>query len=222
MAKLILSDIDRIVQDLSTVLSRLEKARKLYEDSRIEVAEQTLDAACGTGERAMVALRNLIGKYYYPNRDLTYIKKRAAKELEISCSFLSGGYFHLTFPWLPPKKTHGTTSYLAAPLYYALDEFKKAHPKYGIRQGKQVLMYVTVFGPEIPTQRVIDVDNFELNFITDAIALSFLPDDNPNFLGQYYHWGLRGKATGFHAVLLSETDFFRDAELIKKELSEAY
>lgn len=220
MAKQILGDIDLIAQKFNTTISRLERARQLYDANHIEIAEIALDEACGSGERAMAALRNTIGKYYYPNRDLTYIKKRAAKEMEITCAILDPGYFHLSMPWLIPKKNHGTTSYLAGPLYDSLEQFRKKHQEYKMREGKQVLMYVTVFGPEIPTQRLTDVDNFEVDFITDAITMSFLPDDNPNFLGQYLHWGMRGKTTAFHAVLLSESDFFRKAEDILKTLSE--
>ena len=220
MAKPILSDIDSLTRDFRRIISRLEKARQMYDAERYDEGEELLDEACGTGERAMYSLRSLIGRYYYPDKDHSYITKRAAEEMEFKCAFTKAGYFHLSMPWLMPRKRHGSTSYLAAPLYYVLNEFQAAHPGYGIRQEKQVLMYVTVYGPEIPDARLVDVDNFETNFISDAVAVAFLKDDGPKFLGNYMSWGLRGKTTGAHVVLLSVEDFFKDAKNVISELSE--
>ena len=219
MTKPIIKDSEYIVRRISDAEKKIKAAWYHYEHDRYSAGESLMDEACGALERATVCARKLIGRYYYPDRDLSYIRTRALEESGITCSLTPTGHLHVTMPWLMPRKRHGTTSFIAAPLYKALGDFSRQHEDLAFKDCRQIIMYVTVYGPEVAVSRYRDVDNYEVDFITDSVALFFLKDDSPRYLAEYIYWGLPGKVTKTHIVLIPEDEFFRFGPDILTELA---
>ena len=63
------------------------------------------------------------------------------------------------------------------------DFFKEKQP---IRYTDCVVIYRHVYDRQRPERQYRDHDNFEINFVTDTVAMYVLPDDNPTVCTHYY------------------------------------
>lgn len=200
-------DLQEIIKQAELIKRRVLEAKQMVEDDSSPEAMmkacELIDMAIGTGERMTCDLREYLPSRYNPDYFVPRIRERALEISGITCDLTEEGYFHMFIPYLPPKKRHGTTSYISMPLNEALKKFRKEHPDYmPDRNVKQLILFYFELHGKDWTQRV-DIDNWETNFITDQIASYYLVDDDPAHLGVAMGVGeAKGDMTGAHVYLM--------------------
>ena len=85
------------------------------------------------------------------------------------------GWFLVRLPMLLPKKDKGTTDYIRQILYPVMQSFFT--DKELRKLQKSVLIYRHVYDETDVKRRQIDHDNFDMNTVSDIIALYVLRDD---------------------------------------------
>ena len=106
------------------------------------------------------------------------------KEVPVDICFTDEGWFQLTIPCLLPRKEHGSVDYIRVFLYPKMREYFDEHEP--VRFNDCVIIYRFVYDKERPERRMIDHDNYEINAVTDIVAMYLLPDDSPKFCNLYY------------------------------------
>ncbi len=105
--------------------------------------------------------------------------------VKVEIEYMPSGWFHLKMPTLLPKKDKGTTAYIRDFLYPALEEFfsQNEHAKF----EKCHIIYRHLYEKNRPQRAYRDHDNFEINFVTDAIGLFTMIDDSPKHCSHHYY-----------------------------------
>lgn len=104
--------------------------------------------------------------------------------VHVDIGFSEQGWFCMHIPLIPPKKDKGSADYIRGYLKPALSAFfRDAYP---FRYDNCVLIYRHVFGEDRPEKEYRDHDNFELNAVTDLVALHVMVDDSPVHCSHYY------------------------------------
>ena len=193
------------------ISNRLEEALTILNDKeaedRLRRACELVDAATGTSEKLTYYLRKLLPGISRPDFWIAKATKRALEVSGIYCDVSNQGYFHIAVPALPPKKAHGTTSYIATPLMEAVNQFRSSHPNFALKPFKYVMCYVFELAGKDWTRRV-DIENWETNFITDIVINHYLPDDDPAHIASCFAIGRPAKETTMlHGYLVPVTEF---------------
>ena len=85
---------------------------------------------------------------------------------------------------LLPRKEHGSVNYVRGFLHPAMSRFFSGKPP--VRYRKCVIIYRHVYARDRPERQYRDHDNIEINFVSDAVALYTMPDDNPTVCRHFY------------------------------------
>ncbi len=107
------------------------------------------------------------------------------QSIKVEIEFTKEGWFHLRMPALLPEKGKGSTAYIRDFLYPALDEFfsKNIREKY----DKCHIIYRHVYDKNRSHRAYRDHDNYEINFVTDAVSLYTMIDDGPKHCAHHYY-----------------------------------
>lgn len=134
------------------------------------------------------------------------INKVVAREIEVIVEHTKEGWLKVKLPFLLPKKEKGSNDYLRDVLYCALqDYFSDREP---VKFDRSVIVIKHVYGKERKDKMRCDHDNFEINFIIDAIALFAIPDDSPEHC-KMFSYSVRGEKEHSSIYLVPEQDFIR-------------
>ncbi len=113
------------------------------------------------------------------------IEEIIQEAVELEIGFTEEGFFFLKMPCLLPKKEKGSCDYLKGILYPALQAFFENRTPTQYEQC--VIVYRHIYDKKRPERARRDHDNYEINFVTDAIALYVMVDDSPAHCMHFYH-----------------------------------
>ena len=203
----IVKNIDRIFEkELQKYLRKLsDKARNsdsiFAEDDTINSCLEII--ACT--ERIAALARELPVSMGIQNAK-EEVNEVVGRELKIIVEQTREGWLKVKLPFILPKKEKGSTAYLRDVLYCALqDYFSDREP---VKFDHSVIVVKHVYGKERKDRMRCDHDNFEINFITDAIALFALPDDSPEHC-KMFCYSARGEKEHSCIYLVPEKDFIK-------------
>ncbi len=123
----------------------------------------------------------------------------------VEIGYTPEGWFRLALPSLLPKKTHGSVNYYRGILYPAMHRFFQCNRERR-RYRSCVLIYRHVYTPDRPERRMRDHDNYEVNMVTDIVALYTMPDDSPAFCTHFYCTA-RGESDHTEVYVVPVKDF---------------
>lgn len=125
------------------------------------------------------------------------------------------GWLKVVLPLIPPKKNKGSTEFLRLMMYPPLQDF--FNDKEPVTFEDAVIVFCHIYDPETIVKRRCDHDNFELNFITDALALFALPDDGPDTC-MNFHCSLKGDCNCTEVFVVPQEDFmdFYKKKILKR------
>lgn len=134
------------------------------------------------------------------------VNRVVAKQVKIIVEETQEGWLKVKLPFLLPKKEKGSSEYLRDVLYCGLqDYFNNREP---VKFDHSIIVVKHVYGKERKDKMRCDHDNFEINFITDAIALFALPDDSPEHC-KMFSYSARGEKEHSCIYLIPEKDFIK-------------
>ena len=155
----------------------------------------------------------------YTGRPKTYglIQNLVYGEYPIDIGYTKEWWFGIRLPMLMPKKETGQVNYLRDLLYSLLGRFVNDHGV--IRYDKEMVMiFRHVYSEGRPERQKRDHDNFEVNMVSDVIALYMLVDDSPAYCS-HYHCTALGESECTEIYLVPKEEFpvwlQREAELPK-------
>ena len=124
----------------------------------------------------------------------------------VEMGFTEEGWFCLRIPMLLPRKEYGSVSYIRGFLYPAMRAFFLKQPP--VRYPKCVIIYRHVYARDRPERQYRDHDNIEINFVSDAVALYTMPDDNPAVCRHFY-CSAAGDPERTEVYVVPQEDFIR-------------
>ena len=134
------------------------------------------------------------------------VNEVVGRTLKIIVEQTREGWLKVKLPFILPKKEKGSSAYLRDVLYCALqDYFSDREP---VKFDHSVIVVKHVYGEGRKDRMRCDHDNFEINFITDAIALFALPDDSPEHC-KMFSYSERGEKEHSCIYLVPEQDFMK-------------
>lgn len=134
-------------------------------------------------ERLVLLTRTLPAYFGSPHASLD-VENIIKSEVPVNIEFTPEGWFELTIPCILPRKEHGGVDYIRGFLYPKMKDYFNEHEP--VRFNDCVIIYRFVYDKERPERRMVDHDNYEINAVTDIVALYLLPDDSPKFCDLYY------------------------------------
>ena len=203
---------DSLTMDLVRIIKTLingELQRKLRRLSEAMFNDEKAVSACmeiiACTERIATLARELPLSLGMKNAEQE-VNKVVRREIKIIVEQTKEGWLKVKLPFLLPKKEKGSNEYLRDILYCALqDYFNDREP---IKFDHSVIVIKHVYGKERKDRMRCDHDNFEINFITDAIALFALPDDSPEHC-KMFSYSERGEKEHSCIYLIPENDFIK-------------
>lgn len=135
-----------------------------------------------------------------------------AETSNVKVMFTKEGWLKVVLPLIPPKKGKGSTEYLRSMMYPPLQEFFCDKKPFGFDNA--VIVFCHIYDKNTIKKRKCDHDNFELNFITDSLALFSLPDDGPDTC-MNFHCSLKGDRDCTEVFVIPQSDFM---EFYKKKI----
>ncbi len=168
------------VETLSSRLLTLERCTALGDkEHQMSAALSVMESA----EQMTLLARSLPVYTGHPKADIAVwdILKR---EIVVEIGFTEECWFSLRMPLILPKKNSGSANYIRAFLYPAMQEFCDGKPP--IRYRNAVLIYRHVYDRKRPERQMRDHDNFEINMVSDIVAMYVMPDDGPSVCSHYY------------------------------------
>ena len=175
--------LERIDRMLASMTNRVDLIRSLYENRCMQPCYvQTLRLE-ENAERLVLQARSL--PVYTGSRSaIDEVAQIIQDVIPMEMGFTEEGWFCLRIPMLLPKKESGSVNWLRGFLYPAMSRFFMG--KQPVRYPDCVLIYRHVYARDCPERQWRDHDNIEINFVTDAVALYLMPDDNPTVCRHYY------------------------------------
>lgn len=168
----------------------LRQARKQLEDVRLFYDACAMEYACdkslemaATVEKAVLISRSLPAHIGHP-KAAKIVEEVIKNNVPVEIGFTEEGWFSVRIPMLLPVKEKGSSDYIRGFLYPAMRDFFMG--KQPVRYTDCVLIFRHVYDRQRPERQYRDHDNFEINFVTDTVALYVMPDDGPKVCTHYY------------------------------------
>lgn len=175
--------LNKLDAQLQRAKSQLGDVRLFYEMGQMEYAcDMSLDME-ETVEKAVLLSRALPAYTGFP-KAASAVETVINDSIPMQIGFTQEGWFSVRIPMLLPQKEAGTSDYIRGFLYPAMRDFFVDKPP--VRYSDCVVIFRHVYDRQRPERQYRDHDNFEINFVTDTIALYVLPDDNPSVCTHYY------------------------------------
>ena len=134
-------------------------------------------------ERIALLGRSLPTYTAYPQARFM-VDKIIENSVPVNIGFTKEGWFSVRLPMLLPKKEKGRTDYIRQILYPVMQSFfTDKEPR---KLQKAVLIYRHVYDETDVKRRQIDHDNFDMNTVSDIIALYVLRDDCPSACSHFH------------------------------------
>lgn len=175
---------------LEKIIKQIEKIRKQAEVTRfcrdLEDKKVSYTQALRLEELSekLVLLTRTLPAYTGAVNASKDVENIIDKEVPVDICFTDEGWFKLKIPCILPRKEHGSVDYIRGFLYPKMRDYFDRHEP--VRFKDCVIIYRFVYDKERPERRIIDHDNYEINAVTDIVALYLLPDDAPKFCNLYY------------------------------------
>lgn len=181
---------NQFVKVLNQLDKKLQFAKKTLADVRLFYEMGHIEYACDVALEVeevvekSVLLARALPAYTGSPQAVRKVEEIIRRTVPVEIGFTPEGWFSVRLPFILPKKESGSTDYIRSYLYPALKEFFKG--KQPVKYTDCVIIFRHVYDRQRPERQYRDHDNFEINFVTDAIALYVLPDDNPMVCTHYY------------------------------------
>lgn len=180
---LFIRTLDKLESRLKKLNTQIAGVRWFYESGCRDVAYEHALEMENNLERAVLLARELPCAGGHP-RGRDDVEKVMADTIPVTIGFTKEGWFSIRIPALLPKKEKGSADYVRGFLIPAMARFFS--DKSPVRYQPSVLIYRHVYNRERPERRKRDHDNFEINMVTDIVAIFVLPDDGPECCNHYY------------------------------------
>ena len=180
-----------------------KQLRELYERGEKENAFRLAFTLQPITERIALLGRALPTYTAYPKAHFM-VNKVIENSVPVDIGFTKEGWFSVRLPMLLPKKDKGTTDYIRQILYPAMQKFFSGKEPW--RCNKSVLIYRHVYDDGDMGRRQIDHDNFDVNMVSDIIALYVLRDDCPSVCS-HFHCSAFGDSDRTEIYVVPEEDF---------------
>ena len=178
--KSILQEIQRLAEEC---LLMNNTALRLYENKEFDELNELCQDMVVVAERLAMLARQLPLYSGMPNakEEVDKVIKRVHK---VEARITKEGWIQVVIPFLLPKREKGSTEYLRSIIYPSLQEFFE--DKAPINFNKAVLAYRHIYDKNRKDRRKRDHENFEINMVSDTLALFALPDDGPETCDHFY------------------------------------
>lgn len=181
---------NQFVKVLNQLDKQLQRAKTQLADIRFFYEMGHLEYACDTAldmeevvEKSALLARALPAYTGSPSATQK-VEEIIKSTVPVEIGFTEQGWFSVRLPFLLPKKGAGSTDYIRGFLYPAMRDFFKG--KEPVKCSDCVVIYRHVYDRQRPERQYRDHDNYEINFVTDTVALYVMPDDNPLVCTHYY------------------------------------
>ena len=181
---------NQFVKTLNQLDKQLQRAKTYLADVRFFYGMGHREYACDKAldmeevvEKSALLARALPAYTGSPNAS-ERVGEVIGNTIPVSIGFTEQGWFSIRLPLLLPKKASGNVEYIRGFLYSAMRNFFKG--KSPVKYRDCVVVFRHVYDRQRPERQYRDHDNFEINFVTDTIALYVLPDDSPATCSHYY------------------------------------
>lgn len=161
----------------------INTASRLYENKEFEDANEVCMDIIPIGEGIAMLVRQLPLFMGYSNTK-DHVEKKIKGIYKIEARITKEGWIQVVIPFLLPEREKGTTEYLRSIIYPSLQEFFQ--DKAPINFNKAVLAYRHIYDKNRKDRRKRDHENFEINMVSDTLALFALPDDGPDTCNHFY------------------------------------
>lgn len=175
--------LDRIERRLKEMLKEVENVRLLRQHGPWTALQAYLLRLEDKSER-LTLLTRALPCYTGFRTAADDVEEIIRDVVPVELGFTAEGWFCLRIPMLLPRKEHGSVNYVRGFLYPAMSQFFSKQPL--IRYPKCVIIYRHVYARDRPERQYRDHDNIEINFVSDAVALYTMPDDNPTVCRHFY------------------------------------
>ena len=178
--KSILQEVNKMNEEC---ILMLRKVYRLYDNEEYDEANEVYLDYVNTMERAALLVRKL--PLYTGAPDAKEQVEKIIKEVyKIEARVTKEGWIQVVIPFLLPKREKGSTEYLRTIIYPALQDFFQDRAP--INFNKAVLAYRHIYDKNRKERRKRDHENFEINMVSDTLALFALPDDGPDTCDHFY------------------------------------
>ena len=164
--------LDRIERRLKEMLKEVENVRLLRQHGPWTALQAYLLRLEDKSER-LTLLTRALPCYTGFRTAADDVEEIIRDVVPVELGFTAEGWFCLRIPMLLPRKEHGSVNYIRGFLYPAMSQFFSKQPL--IRYPKCVIIYRHVYARDRPERQYRDHDNIEINFVSDAVALSTAP-----------------------------------------------
>lgn len=178
---------EEILKKIETLLEKMNKQAEVtrlcrgYDD---KTASYTQALRLEELSERLVLLTRTLPAYTGAVNAKKDVENIIKKEISVDIRFTEEGWFQLTIPCILPRKEHGNVDYIRGFLYPNMSDYFAEHEP--VRFNDSVIIYRFAYDKERPERKMIDHDNYEINAVTDIVALYLLPDDSPKFCSLYY------------------------------------
>ena len=180
-----------------------QQIKEIYRRGEVETAFRQAFVLQPITERIALLGRSLPTYTAYPQARFM-VDKIIENSVPVNIGFTKEGWFSVRLPMLLPKKDKGTTDYIRQILYPAMQKFFSG--KVPLRCNRSVLIYRHVYDERDTGRRQIDHDNFDVNMVSDIIALYVLRDDCPSVCS-HFHCSAFGDSDRTEIYVVPEEDF---------------
>ena len=127
------------------------------------------------------------------------------EDYPMEIGYTEEGWFGIRIPMLMPKKGTGQVNYLRDILYTILGKYVNEH-RIVRSEKKTVMIFRHVYTDGRSERQWRDHDNFEVNMVSDVIAMYMLVDDSPTYCS-HYHCSALGESECTEIYLVPKNEF---------------
>lgn len=176
----VLNQLDKHIQRAKT---QLADVRLFYDMGHLEYAcDKALDVEEVVEKSALLA--RALPAYTGSPSASDRVEEIIGNTIPMDIGFTEQGWFSIRIPLLLPKKSSGSVEYIRGFLYSGMRNFFKE--KSPVQYRDCVVIFRHVYDRQRPERQYRDHDNYEINFVTDTIAIYVMPDDSPATCSHYY------------------------------------
>ena len=198
-----LQTLEQTEEYLYSAHQMTQQIKEIYRRGEVETAFRQAFALQPITERIALLGRSLPTYTAYPQARFM-VDKVIENSVPVDIGFTKEGWFSVRLPMLLPKKEKGRTDYIRQILYPAMQKFFSGKEPW--RYSKSVLIYRHVYDEGDMGRRQIDHDNFDVNMVSDIIALYVLRDDCPSVCS-HFHCSAFGDSDRTEIYVVPEEDF---------------
>ena len=195
--------LNQAAERCQRIMREIDTTRKQLDENSIEEAYLNAFTLANESEKLTLITRDLAYCFRHPNA-LIDTEEMILEAVPVKIGYTHEGWFSVVFPSLLPKKEFGSTEYIRGILSPALRRFFFENAQ--VYYPECVIIFRHVFHRGQPERAYRDLDNFEVNMVTDIVASFVMHDDSALRCFRFY-CGVLGDSNRTEVYVVNKAEF---------------